>query len=124
MAATVLIMFKLHLPKGLAYAQTIAFLSLIVIQWANAFNMNFEHRSWVHNFTKPNWKLIAAIFGSMVVNVILFCTPLRQYFSLASLEVGDTLKAIIIPVLIAFVCCDLHKLATWKLRSWQSYNAR
>jgi Ca2+-transporting ATPase len=119
MAVTVLIMFKLHLPKGLAYAQTIAFLSLIVIQWANAFNMNFEHHSWLRNFIKPNFKLWAAISGSIVLNIILFCTPLRGYFSLATLELSDAVRAIVIPCAVAFVMCDVHKLVSWKFRSHQ-----
>ncbi len=110
MATTVLIMFKLHLPKGIAYAQTIAFLSLIVIQWANALNINFEHHSWLHNFVRPNWKLLAAIGGSIAINIALFCTPLRTYFSLEALTMADALKATLIPCAVAFAACDLHKL--------------
>lgn len=115
MAVTVLLLFNWSLPKGLAYAQTVAFLSLIVIQWANAFNMNFEHRSWVRNFTHPNYKLLLGIGLSIIINVILFCTPVRHYFNLASLTLADALYAIIIPAIVAFVACDLHKLISSRI---------
>ena len=115
MAATVLLTFKLHLPKGLEYAQTVAFLTLIVIQWANALNMNFDHRSWAYNFIKPNVRLLLAISGSILVNIAIFCTPLRQYFSLASLELKDALLAIVSACAVAFLVCDTHKLLTSRL---------
>lgn len=112
MAATVLLVFKLHLPKGLAYAQTIAFLTLIVIQWANALNMNFDHRSWVYNFIRPNGKLLLAIGGSIVVNIALFCTPLRQYFSLTTLQLHDAAFAVAVACVAVFAVADIHKLLT------------
>lgn len=116
LAITVLLIFKLNLPKGEAYAQTAAFLSLIVIQWANAFNMNFEYRSWVYNFIKPNYKLIIAIGASILINITLFITPLKALFGLESLEATDALIAIILPVGATLVICDLHKIIAIKIQ--------
>lgn len=112
MAITVLSIFNFHLDKGHVYAQTAAFLSLIVIQWANAFSMNFEFRSWTYNFIKPNWKLVAAIGMSAVVNIIVFMTPIKEYFGLSALRASDALVAIVLPVVVALMCADLHKLIT------------
>lgn len=115
MAATVLLTFKLHLPKGLEYAQTIAFLSLIVIQWAYALNMNFEHHSWVRNITHPNTKLLAAIGGSILLNIVIFCTPLKVYFGLSNLVLYDAILAICCACIVAFSAADFHKLAVSRL---------
>jgi P-type Ca2+ transporter type 2C len=115
MAATILVIFKLNLPKGEQYAQTMAFLSLICIQWANAFNMNFEYKSWLFNFFKPNFKLYVAIGGSALLNVLVFMTPLRNYFSLSALTMADAVVAITIPMAIALFTCDAHKLIAKQL---------
>ena len=109
MAITVLSVFKFHLPKGIAYAQTVAFLSLIVIQWANALNVNYERQSWLYNFVRPNVKLLLAIGGSVLINIALFCTPLRHYFDLEALTTTDAIGAIIIPLAAAFATSDAHK---------------
>ncbi len=112
MAISVLIIFNQLIPHGEEYARTAAFLSLIVIQWANAFNMNFEFRSWAYNFIKPNFKLIIAIGGSILINLAIFLTPLRQYFGLVALDSADALMAVVLPVMSTLLLCDVHKLIT------------
>lgn len=109
MAASILFIFNLNLPHGEVYARTAAFLSLIVIQWANAFNMNFEFRSWAFNLIRPNVKLMLAIGASILVNIAVFMTPVREYFGLAILQADDAFMAIILPVLATLVLCDAHK---------------
>lgn len=112
MALTTLVIFKTHLHHGLAYAQTMAFLSLIVIQWANALNINYDRYSWIYNFVKPNGKLMLAIAGSILLNIAIFCTPLRTYFAMEELAMRDAALAIVVPCIVSFVTCDLHKLLT------------
>lgn len=112
MAVATLLIFNLNLPHGEAYARTTAFLTLIVIQWANAFSMNFEFRSWLYNFIRPNWKLIGAIGASIIINCVVFMTPVKEYFGLASLHAVDALVAIVLPVTSALLLCDAHKFIT------------
>lgn len=114
LAVSVLLVFKSNLPNGQTYAQTAAFLSLIVIQWANAFNMNYEFRSWLYNLVRPNWKLVIAIGASIVINMFVFMTPIKKFFELESLAATDALMAIILPVTAAFVVNDLHKIAVYQ----------
>lgn len=109
MAFTVLLIFNTNLSKGHVYAQTTAFLSLIVIQWANAFNMNYEFKSWLYNFIRPNYLLIGAIGISMLINIAVFMTPLRVYFGIVPLAALDALVAIVVPITIALLACDVHK---------------
>lgn len=117
MSASVLIIFKLMLPKGVEYAQTMAFLSLIVVQWVNSLSLNFEFRSWVFNVVRPNYKLIVALLVSIGLNLVIFLTPLSEAFGIVSLQARDVLLAIFAPATIALVCGDAHKLVTHWLQS-------
>lgn len=112
MAASVLFIFKLNLPNGEDHARTAAFLSLIVIQWANAFSMNFEFRSWAYNFVRPNWKLVIAIGVSILINIAVFMSPVKQFFGLASLTATSALLAIVLPVTSTLVLADVHKFVS------------
>lgn len=114
MAATVLVMFHFNLSKGLVYAQTLAFLSLIVVQWANALSVNFEFRSWWFTFIKPNFKLLIAITISIGLNLLIFLTPLAEAFNISTaLASRDVLVAVIVPIVITLVFNDLHKLVVY-----------
>lgn len=115
MSITVLTIFWLHLDKGLAYAQTLAFLSLIVIQWANAFNVNFEFHSVFRNVAKPNWKLVAAIGGSIVLNAIVFTTPLGRFLHVTSVAWQDAALVIAVSTVVMFIAVDLHKIVSRRI---------
>lgn len=115
LATCTLLVFNLNLEKGTVYAQTTAFLALIVVQWANALNMNFEFKSWVYNFIKPNFKLLIAIGTSIVINIFVFTTHLKDFFGLASLDATDALIAIILPSTVALVVSDMHKIIADRL---------
>lgn len=110
MSASVLFIFNLNLGRGETYAQTLAFLSLIVVQWANAFNINFEYKSWVYNFIRPNKLLWAAIGFSVVLQVAVFMTPFGSFLHVTSVAWRDAVVAIIVPVVAVLLAIDLHKL--------------
>ena len=109
MSITVLVIYNLNLPKGHDYAQTLAFLSLIVSQWANALNANFEFKSWVYNFVRPNYKLLAAIAGSIVLQLFVFLTPFGTLLDIVPIELTDAIVAIVVPVMMVLLVVDAHK---------------
>lgn len=117
LAACTLLLFKLNLGKGEEYARTVAFLGLIVVQWGNALNMNFEFKSWVYNFITPNYKLLLAISVSVAINVFVFTTPVKEVFSLATLNFTDAMMAIIFPTAVALVLSDMHKIISTRLHA-------
>lgn len=114
MTAGVLFIFNLNLDKGLPYAQTIAFLSLIVVQWANALNVNVEYKSWIYNFIRPNKLLWGAIGLSVLLQMAVFMTPFGSFLHVVSVDAHDALVAIVVPVVAVLIAVDLHKLA-WYL---------
>lgn len=115
-ATTVLIIFSMNLDKGLQQAQSLAFLSLIVIQWANAFAANFDYKSWVYNFVHPNKKLMLAIGGSALLNYFVFTTSFGQFLNVVPVGAKDALIAVVVPIIVAFVATDLHKYITRNMR--------
>lgn len=112
---TVLFIFKIHLHKGLDVAQSLAFLSLVVIQWANALTANFEYKSWVNNFIHPNKKLLIAIGGSIVLQTLVYTTPIGSFLGVVDLEMRDVALAVAVPVVAAFVTSDIHRVIANKL---------
>jgi Ca2+-transporting ATPase len=110
MCTSVLVTYNINLHRGHEYAQTLAFLSLIVVQWANALNANFEYKSWVHNFVRPNKKLLAAIGGSIILQLFVFLGPLGHILNVVPVELNDALLTMVFPVIAVFVAVDLHKL--------------
>jgi Ca2+-transporting ATPase len=115
-AFSVLIVFHLNRSQGEETARSLAFLSLIVIQWANALCANFEYKSWIYNFIHPNKKLLVAIVGSIVLQVVAFSTSLREFIDVVPLQIHSVLIAVLIPIAAALVASDLHKFVT---RRWQ-----
>jgi Ca2+-transporting ATPase len=109
-AVTVLLVFKMNLDKGLAVAQSLAFLSLVVIQWANALTSNFEYKSWVYNFVHPNKKLLLAIGFSVALQTIMYMTPLGRFLGIVALDVKDVAIAVVVPLVVAFTMSDIHRL--------------
>lgn len=109
MCTSVLVLFTINLDKGVAYAQTLAFLGLIVAQWANAFNVNYEYKSWVYNLIKPNKKLWLAVGFSIVLQLVIFMTPFGGFLHVVPVAFADALLAIILPVFSVLLAVDLHK---------------
>ncbi|MGH7157815.1 MAG: cation-translocating P-type ATPase [Candidatus Saccharimonadales bacterium] len=114
MMVSVLWIFSTNLDKGLPYAQTIAFLSLIVVQWANALNVNFEYKSWIYNFIRPNKLLWEALGFSVLLQMAIFMTPLGSFLHVAAVDWRDAVVAIVVPVVAVLLAIDLHKLI-WHL---------
>ncbi len=115
MSVSVLLVFTHNLDKGHVYAQTLAFLSLIVVQWANALNVNVEYKSWIYNFVRPNFKLWAAIGASILLQVVVFMTPLGKYLEVVPVVWQDAVIAIVVPVIAVLIAVDIHKFIWQRL---------
>lgn len=115
MTIVTLILFKYALPHGTRYAQSVAFLSLVVAQLANSLNANFESKSWIRNFIKPNKLLFGFIGLAVVFQIIAMYGPLTRIFETASISSSDTVLAVFVPLLAVLLVGDLHKFFTHRL---------
>ena len=104
--------FWLLLPKGYAYAQTAAFLTIISAQWANALNANYEINSWILNLIKPNFRLWLGISVSVLLQALVFYGPLSEAFGIVDLSNQDLLVCTVLPFAVILFGVDLHKLVT------------
>ena len=102
MAAITLTIFWLYLPQGLPIAQTMAFATLVVVQWANALNARSDYASFLEGFRRPNYKLWGAIAASAAVQATVFWGPLQGVLGVTSISSTGlvTLSAAVIAVLI------------------------
>ena len=110
MCVTVLVLYQHNLPKGHEYAQTLAFISLIVSQWTNALSANYEYKLWIENFIHPNKKLFIALGASIIIQSIILFSPLGAALNVAPVAMNDLLVAVTIPPLILIFAVDAHKL--------------
>jgi Ca2+-transporting ATPase len=117
MTIVTLVLFNNALPKGEAYAQTVAFLSLVVAQLANSLNANFEQRSWVRNFIKPNKLLFGFIGLAILFQVMAMYGPLARIFDTARLVGTDIALAIVVPLVAVLIMGDIHKFITKKFNA-------
>ncbi len=110
MATITLTVYYLSLPMGLAYAQTLAFLSLVVAQWANAINSRSDNHSFVEGFKRTNWVLFGGIFMAFIFQVMLMYTGLAKYLNTQRPSSNQIIVAIVVFVLILLTGDALKKL--------------
>ncbi len=115
MTVVTLLLFNRALPNGEVYAQSVAFLSLVVAQLANSLNANFEANSWARNFIKPNKLLFLAIGVAVAFQVLAMYGPLAILFETATLVSIDIFLAVIAPLATVLIVGDIHKYFTAKL---------
>jgi len=75
--AVVLLVFSAYRASNPDIAQTMAFLCLVVIQWANALSMRSEHTSLWGALRKPNWALTAALTAAVIIQALAQFTPVH-----------------------------------------------
>ena len=72
-------------------AQTMSFLCLVVIQWANALSMRSEHTSLWSSLRKPNWVLTATLSLAVLVQVLMQFTPAHVLLETKPIGGGEVL---------------------------------
>ena len=99
MAAGTLAIFDASLPGGLivgsgsiAYAQTMAFTTLVLFQLFNVFNARSDERSAFDGLFKNRWLWTAVGFSLLLQAAVVYVPFLQQAFSTTSLSVGDWLR--------------------------------
>jgi Ca2+-transporting ATPase len=89
MMAGTLFMFKWYLPKGVVYAQTMAFTTLMMFQMFNVLNCRSEDNSLFKVGVFSNMWLIGAMAISILLQVAVIHTPLASLFKTVPLTLID-----------------------------------
>lgn len=114
MALAVYIFFEKH--YGHDYAQTLAFISLVVSQWANAFNARSDSESIISRLKVMNASFYAGIGLSLLLQLLVFFGPLGTILHITPINFWHGaligLASFVIPIIVS----EWHKYFTRKSR--------
>ena len=91
------------------YAQTAAFLTLVVAQWANAFNARSSYDSILTHLKVMNRSFYIGLFASIILQLLAFFGPLGELLHLAPMDLWHVALLSTIGFTIPIATCELHK---------------
>ncbi|MBI3983748.1 cation-transporting P-type ATPase [Candidatus Microgenomates bacterium] len=108
MAGFSLLAFWLYLSQGAVIAQTMAFLTLIVVQWATILSSRSEVAYSWQGWRNPNPKLWWGLLISGLLAILAVVGPLQPYLG-TRLPASRHLTWLLLPFLGTLLAADLHK---------------
>jgi len=110
MAAATLAIFMTALQReSLEYAQTLAFVTLVVAQWVNALNVRSEFTSVFKRMLVPNPALLVGGVIAVTLQALVLFGPLAAGLHVVAVAPQDLLAAVVISTLTVIVVAELHK---------------
>ena len=111
-----LAIFTLSNPdENLAYAQTMAFSTLMFFQMFNVLNCRSEFSSLFKIGVFSNMRLWGAIIVSLLLQALVINTPLSRFFSTVPLSMMDWLTVILVASSV-FIIVEIYKYAVVKMK--------
>ena len=101
---------------GHAYAQTLAFIALVVSQWANAFNARSDHESLFARLKVMNRSFYAGLALSISLQLLVFFGPLGEILHITSVNLWHMTIISAISFIVPLATCELHKWWTRRHR--------
>ena len=101
---------------GHAYAQTLAFLSLVVSQWANAFNARSDRESVFTRLKVMNRNFYIGLTLSISLQLLALFGPLAGILHIAPVAISHMLVIAGLSLILPIVVCEWHKLYTRRYR--------
>ncbi|MBI4017856.1 MAG: cation-translocating P-type ATPase [Candidatus Aenigmarchaeota archaeon] len=106
-AAGIVTVFSLYMPKGLDYARTMAFTTIVFFEMVNVFNSR-TNGSLLREGILGNNYLFLAVLVSVLMQVAIVYTPLATVFHVVPLAATDWLVALAVSLTV-FVAAELTK---------------
>lgn len=100
---------------SLGYIQTVAFMSLIVAQWVNAFNARSEFKSSFSRIKSVNISMIIGLIIAVSLQALVMFGPLRDAFDIESVPLATMAASCGVMALCIITVAELHKLVTNRL---------
>lgn len=111
MAVVTLIIFNYFLGHySEEYARTIAFTTLVVMQWANAFNARSDKYSAFGRLLVVNTKFAVGLTIAVVLQLLVLFGPLQSVLKLTAVDTAQVFAASAIGGLAVITVSELHKL--------------
>ncbi len=99
---------------GHLYAQTIAFSTLVVMQWANAFCARSEHESVFKRLKVINGKFFWGLAVAVGLQLLVLFSPLGGLLHIVPVAITDLLITGVIGFITPVIAVELHKLLVKK----------
>lgn len=117
LALAIYIFFERH--YGHDYAQTMAFISLVVSQWANAFNARSDSESLLTRLKVMNRSFYAGLALSATLQLLVFFGPLGSVLHIAPVELWHMITISLIAFILPLITCEAHKW--WRRGTARAY---
>lgn len=95
--------------RGHNYAQTLAFISLVVSQWANAFNARSDRESIFTRLKIMNLSFYAGLTLAISLQLLVFLTPFGSILHVSSVEIWHTTVVSLVAFIIPITTSELYK---------------
>ena len=92
-----------------AYGRTIAFCSLVVMQWANAFNARSDDESIIHRLRVFNGKFYLGLAIGVSLQALAVFGPLGELLHVTPVAIGDLVITSTIAFIIPILLVETHK---------------
>lgn len=111
MAAISLTLYLIFIGShGVDYARTIVFNALVVMQWANAFNMRSDYEPIWRRIRRMSWPFYAGLAIAILSQLIAMAGPLHDVLRLsAHVTVNDLMITSLVAFVAPLVITELHK---------------
>lgn len=94
---------------GVAYGQTIAFCSLVVVQWANAFNARSTYESVFTRLKVWNGSFYLGLAVSVALQCLAVFGPLQGLLHIHPVAIGDLFMTSLVAFVAMIFVVELHK---------------
>ena len=94
---------------GHAYAQTMAFIALVVSQWANAFTARSDYESLFSHLKVINKSFYIGLVISVGLQFIALFGPLREVLYIETVKLTDMAVVALLGFVLPLVTSELHK---------------
>jgi len=110
MAAVILGIYAYFSSRyGHEYAETIAFSSLVVIQWASAFVARSDNQPVWSRLKVVNRPFYIGLAVAIILQLLVIFGPLGSALQITSVAIGDLVITSVIAFVIPIVVIELHK---------------
>lgn len=94
---------------GAAYGHTIAFTSLVVMQWANAFNARSTFQSFFTRLKVMNKPFYIGLSASIIFQCLAVFGPLQSMLGVIPVAIGDIFTTSLIAFAVPIFVVEIHK---------------
>jgi Ca2+-transporting ATPase len=99
-----------------AYGQTIAFMALVTMQWANAFNARSTYESIFSRIKVMNKAFYIGLSISIFLQILALTGPLQGLLHVTPVDIGHLLFTSIVSAIILIGIVEIHKWLGRKFR--------